>query len=190
MNLDFMQLGNYLYILAAWAGGLLIVFWLSLVYWTVHDMRVRSGSILMRFLAACLVLLFFLPGLLIYLLLRPRRTLEEDFQMTLEEEALLQSIEETPACPGCGRRIKEQWVVCPGCHTKLRKTCVKCGGLLDLPWNICPFCGNPTSTPADEGAGQGEDLPITDRDLDQALMNFDIIDNESRGSSESGLNLP
>lgn len=190
MDLDFMQVGNYLYVLAAWAGVLVIVFWIGLVIWTMRDMHARSGSILWRFLAACLVLIFFLPGLLIYLVLRPRRTLEEEFQMTLEEEALLQSIEENPSCPGCGRRIKEDWIVCPGCHTKLRKICPSCSRLLDLPWNICPYCGNPTSQQVDENAAQDEDLVLSDLELDQPLLNFDIINKESRGSSETEPNLP
>jgi RNA polymerase subunit RPABC4/transcription elongation factor Spt4 len=63
--------------------------------------------------------------------------------MTLEEEALLQSIEETPTCPGCGRRIKDNWIICPNCHTKLRKACLHCGKLMELPWNLCPYCGTP-----------------------------------------------
>ncbi|MBU1660458.1 MAG: zinc ribbon domain-containing protein, partial [Chloroflexi bacterium] len=58
--------------------------------------------------------------------------------------ALLQSIEETPVCPGCGRRVKGNWIICPNCHTKLKKTCHQCGKLMDLPWNLCPYCGTPT----------------------------------------------
>lgn len=178
MILDNLQIGNTIYILAVWASALTVVLWLGLVFWTVRDMRARSGSVLMRFLAACLVLFFFLPGMLVYLLLRPRRTLEEDFQMTLEEEALLQSIEEAPACPGCGRRIKDDWIVCPGCHTKLRKICTHCNRLLDLPWNICPFCGNATVEAVDNMNTPELDVSNPDIDLDKALVDFDIIDRE------------
>ena len=85
----------------------------------------------------------FLPGIIIYLILRPAQTLEDEYQQTLEEEALLQAIEESPLCPGCGRRIKDSWSVCPNCHTKLRKNCHHCGKLMELPWNICPHCGTP-----------------------------------------------
>jgi RNA polymerase subunit RPABC4/transcription elongation factor Spt4 len=178
MILDNIQIGNTLYILAAWGSVMAVVLWLGLVFWTVRDMRARSGSVLMRFLAACLVLFFFIPGVLVYLILRPRRTLEEDFQITLEEEALLQSIEEAPACPGCGRRIKDDWIVCPGCHTKLRKVCVHCNRLLDLPWNICPYCGNSTTEAPEENPALEQVLPDSDLDLDKALLDFDIIDKE------------
>jgi RNA polymerase subunit RPABC4/transcription elongation factor Spt4 len=62
---------------------------------------------------------------------------------TLEEEALLQSIEDNSVCPGCNRQIKEDWVACPNCHTKLKKPCHQCGKLMELAWNLCPYCGTP-----------------------------------------------
>ena len=86
----------------------------------------------------------FLTGNLVYMILRPRHTLEDEYQRTLEEEALLQSIEETPVCPGCGRRTQTDWMVCPNCHTKLKKPCLQCGKLMELPWNLCPYCSTPT----------------------------------------------
>jgi RNA polymerase subunit RPABC4/transcription elongation factor Spt4 len=90
------------------------------------------------------VAVLFLPGIVVYLILRPRHTLEDEYQRTLEEEALLQSIEETPVCPGCGRRTQPDWIVCPNCHTKLKKPCHHCGKLMELAWNLCPYCGTPT----------------------------------------------
>jgi RNA polymerase subunit RPABC4/transcription elongation factor Spt4 len=96
---------------------------------------------LARILAVLVVAVLFLPGIIIYLILRPPRTLEEEYQQSLEEEALLQSIEESSLCPGCGRRTRENWTVCPNCHTKLRKACHQCGKLMELPWNLCPYCG-------------------------------------------------
>jgi RNA polymerase subunit RPABC4/transcription elongation factor Spt4 len=92
-----------------------------------------------------------LPGALVYLVLRPSRTLEEEYQQTLEEEALLQAIEDQAVCPGCERRIKDDWVVCPSCQTKLRKPCHSCGRLMELPWNICPYCGTPSPGMRKEG---------------------------------------
>jgi RNA polymerase subunit RPABC4/transcription elongation factor Spt4 len=79
----------------------------------------------------------------IYLILRPAHTLEDEYQHTLEEEALLQSIEDIPVCPGCSRHVKESWMVCPSCHTRLKKTCHQCRKLMDLSWNLCPYCGTP-----------------------------------------------
>jgi RNA polymerase subunit RPABC4/transcription elongation factor Spt4 len=116
-----------------------------LAIWTYRDITARAKDPLIRFLAVLVVAILFLPGIVVYLILRPQRTLEEEYQQTLEEEALLRAIEETPTCPGCGRRTKDDWLVCPHCHTKLKKPCHHCGYLMDLAWNLCPHCG--TSAP-------------------------------------------
>ena len=143
MTFDPASLTNILLILTAWGAAFLAALWLSLVIWTFRDIRSRARDPLARILAVLVVAVLFLPGIIIYLILRPPRTLEQEYQQTLEEEALLQAIEESPLCPGCGRRIKENWVVCPNCHTKLRKNCHQCGKLMELPWNLCPYCGTP-----------------------------------------------
>jgi RNA polymerase subunit RPABC4/transcription elongation factor Spt4 len=143
MIFDPSALSNFLMILTLWGGAFVAALWLSLAIWTFRDIRARTRDVLARVLAVLVVLLFFLPGLVIYLILRPPQSLEEEYQQTLEEEALLQTIEDSPLCPGCGRRVRDQWVICPNCQTKLRKPCHQCGKLMELPWNICPFCGNP-----------------------------------------------
>lgn len=143
MNFDPTQLSNFLLILAAWGGAFVAALWLSLVIWTYRDIRSRARDFMARLLAVLVVAVLFLPGIVIYLILRPPRTLDEEYQQALEEEALLQSIEESNLCPGCGRRIKENWVACPSCHTKLKKACHQCGKLMELPWNLCPYCAAP-----------------------------------------------
>jgi RNA polymerase subunit RPABC4/transcription elongation factor Spt4 len=92
-----------------------------------------------------MVVVFGPLGLLLYLLLRPRETLAEVYERSLEEEALLQDLEERVVCPGCRRKIEEDWQVCPDCHTILKKTCLNCGHLLHLRWNICPHCAAPAA---------------------------------------------
>ncbi len=143
MTLDPTFLSNFLLVLTAFGGALLAALWIALVIWTYRDIRARSRDPLVQILSTLLVAVLNLPGVLVYLILRPPRTLEEEYQRTLEEEALLQALEDLPLCPGCERRVKDEWQVCPNCHTKLKKTCHNCGRLMELPWNICPFCGTP-----------------------------------------------
>jgi RNA polymerase subunit RPABC4/transcription elongation factor Spt4 len=69
--------------------------------------------------------------------------LEEEYQHSLEEEALLQSLEEIPLCPGCSRRTEKDWIVCPHCQTRLKKRCHNCDQIMELPWNLCPYCAAP-----------------------------------------------
>lgn len=136
-------LSNLVLIAVGFGAAFLSALWLSLIIWTYRDIRRRARDPLARILAVLVVAVLFLPGILVYLILRPQRTLEEEFQSTLEEEALLQSIEDNAVCPGCGRRIREDWVACPSCHTRLKKPCHQCGRLMELPWNLCPYCGTP-----------------------------------------------
>jgi RNA polymerase subunit RPABC4/transcription elongation factor Spt4 len=143
MRFDPTSLSNFMLIMAAWGGAFIAALWLSLVIWTYRDIRGRARSFMVRILAVLVVAVLFLPGIVIYLILRPLRTLEEEYQHTLEEEALLQAIEESTLCPGCGRRIKDNWTICPNCHTRLKKACHECGKLMELPWNLCPYCGTP-----------------------------------------------
>ncbi len=143
MVFDPTTFSSFVLFLTAWGGAFLAALWLSLVIWTYRDIRRRARDPLARILAVLVVAVLFLPGIVVYLILRPARTLEEEYQRTLEEEALLQAIEDVSLCPGCGRRVKDNWVFCPGCHTKLKKNCHQCGKLMELPWNLCPYCGTP-----------------------------------------------
>lgn len=136
-------LSNLLLVLTGFGGAFIAALWIALVIWTYRDIRGRTDDQLVQILATLLAALLNLPGVLVYLILRPQRTLEEEYQRTLEEEALLQTLEEMPLCPGCERMVKDDWQVCPNCHTKLKKPCQNCGKLMELPWNLCPYCGAP-----------------------------------------------
>jgi hypothetical protein len=143
MIVDPQTINNLITAGAAWGLAFIVALWVSLVFWTNRDIKARSRDKLLRILAIVVVALLFLPGIVIYLILRPAHTLEEEYQQTLEEEALLQSIEDAAVCPGCGRKTQDAWLVCPSCHTRLRKTCHQCRRLMDLSWNLCPYCGTP-----------------------------------------------
>lgn len=149
LNLE--SISNYLLVTTAFLGAFAAALWLSLIIWTFRDMRARSRDPFAQILAALVVAVLTLPGLVVYLILRPPKTLDEAYQHTLEEEALLREIEETPVCPGCGRRTQTNWQVCPSCQTRLKKPCSRCGNLMELPWNLCPFCATPVPGKRIEG---------------------------------------
>jgi len=141
MSIDPSFMSSFALVLTGFGGAFLAALWVSLVVWTYRDIRTRARDPLVQILSALLVAVLNIPGVLVYLILRPQRTLEEEYQHTLEEETLLQALEDQPLCPGCERRVHEDWQVCPHCQTRLRKPCPQCGRLLELPWNICPYCG-------------------------------------------------
>jgi len=132
---------TYLTILSTICGGVLVALFGGMAIWTFRDIRARSRDILAQILATLLVLVLPVVGLVVYLMLRPRETLEEAYEHSLEQEALLQAIEEAEECPGCGQKVDGSFLYCPDCHTRLKKACPQCGRALRLRWSLCPYCG-------------------------------------------------
>lgn len=131
---------------------LLAALWLAMIVWTYRDMRSRSRDTIAQIGSALLVALLIIPGLIIYLLVRPRETLSEAYERSLEEEALLQEIEEKPTCPGCGQRVQANWQACPHCFTRLKKPCVHCHQMLELSWQVCPYCTTQQRATTEQGS--------------------------------------
>jgi hypothetical protein len=121
----------------------LVALWFALVAWTFRDIEARSRSVFTQVFSTLLVVLFFVPGLFLYLILRPKETLDQAFQRALEEEYLLQDLDDLPLCPGCQRSVDPEFVLCPHCRTALRGPCPACSRLIDLRWDVCPYCSVP-----------------------------------------------
>ncbi len=121
----------------------IIVLWISAVIWTFRDIRERTRDPFFQAVSVFLVLVFNLPGLWLYLILRPPQTLAEAYARSLEEEALLQELEDQKACPNCRRRVSDDFLVCPSCETQLKETCAVCSRPLAYSWTACPYCGTP-----------------------------------------------
>lgn len=134
------RIGIIVEMIVTMVAAFLVAFWLGLAVWTFRDIRARSRDPLAVLLATLLVLAFGPVGVLLYLLLRPKETLAEQYDRALEEEALLREIEELHLCPGCRRPTHPDWQLCPYCHTPLRQPCPHCDRLVDLNWTVCPFC--------------------------------------------------
>jgi hypothetical protein len=145
--------------LLVYGGMALAAFWLAMIIWTYRDMRARSRDTIAQIIVALMVAILTIPGLLIYLFLRPRETLSEAYERSLEEEALLQEIEEKPVCPGCKQRVSVEWQACPNCHTRLKKPCTRCGRMLELAWDLCPYCASAQPNFATERMTAGHARP-------------------------------
>lgn len=125
-------------------GAYFVAFWFSLIVWTFRDVRARSRDFFTQALGTLLVVPpppLNLAGLVLYFVLRPRETLSESYERSLEEEALLQGIEDVEVCPACKQLTERDYVVCPNCYTQLRKKCPDCGRLMELDWTLCAYCG-------------------------------------------------
>lgn len=128
-------------LVAALAGSYLAILWLSAIVWTYRDIKDRSSDVLSQIIAVLLVIVFNIPGLIIYLILRPHQTLTEAYERNLEMEAMLHEMGEQGFCPTCRRRVQADFLFCPHCSISLRSPCASCSKPLVLSWENCPYCG-------------------------------------------------
>lgn len=136
----------FLQLFVAFFGAYLLAVWISLIVWTFRDIRARARDIFAQLLSVLLVVIFNVPGLLLYFLLRPRETLADGYERELSEEALLQDIEDKQVCPECHQKIQSDFIVCPNCYTRLKRQCDRCHRILNLRWTKCPYCGTDVPT--------------------------------------------
>jgi len=160
-------MGEELVVLAGVVAGVwALLLWLSVVVWVYRDIRDRTRDSSLQVLSVFVVLMFFpgfnLPGLSLYLLMRPQNTLEEAYARSLEEEALLRELGDEGSCPSCRRLVDKDFQFCPSCQTQLKDQCAKCERLLSFAWVACPSCGKarpgavPAAQPAPAQVPRGE----------------------------------
>lgn len=138
-------LATIIQIAMALLGAYVAALWFCLVVWTFRDIQKRTRDVVVQVLATALVVLFNVPGLLLYLILRPPETLDELYQRSLESEALLKEIEGGQTCPRCQTPIESDFRLCPSCRGALRAPCEDCGRLVQVNWKVCPYCAHEAS---------------------------------------------
>src|SRR4030067_110946 len=82
-------MGEQLAVLAGVVGGVwALLLWLSIIVWVYRDIRDRTRDLALQVLAVFVVLMFFpgfnIPGLALYLMLRPQEALEEGYARAVE----------------------------------------------------------------------------------------------------------
>jgi len=129
-------------LVAAILGGYAVVLWLGIIVWTYRDIRERTRDGLSQAVAVLMVVVFNIPGLFLYLVLRPSETLAEAYERRLEAQAIMRDLaEQRQTCPACQRTVKEGFLLCPYCRTRLQASCPGCAQPLALNWVVCPYCG-------------------------------------------------
>ena len=142
--------------LVSWPGGSLnaalrlgalillsyaLVLWLSAVVWVYRDIRNRTTDQVSQLIAVVLVAVFNVPGLVVYLVIRPQTSLADAYERSLEAEAILHELQLTAnSCQGCRRPIDDDFNICPHCRIVLREPCRSCGRLIRTSWASCPYC--------------------------------------------------
>jgi len=123
----------------------IVLIWLASAFWAYRDMRLRSASAITPFVAAAAIIvftpIFFLFGLLIYRIVRPKETIAEVNERALAEETMLAEVASHSQCANCSRPVHEDWIICPTCRNRLRRVCPNCEHLIELDWTLCAWCG-------------------------------------------------
>lgn len=123
----------------------ILLIWLASAFWAYRDLRLRTTSVLAPYAAAAFIIvftpIFFLFGLLLYRIVRPKETIGEVSQRALTEEAILGEVQSRPHCANCMRPVHEEWIICPTCRNRLRRVCPNCEHLVELDWTLCAWCG-------------------------------------------------
>ncbi len=130
-----------------------VVLSLGTIVWAYRDIRSRTQDGWTQAVSALIVLVFNLPGLMLYLVLRPQETLSDVYERRLEAEALMRDMPEPqPACPSCNHSVNGDYLVCPNCRTRLREACANCSRPVELGWIACPYCAAPGPSAGDGAA--------------------------------------
>lgn len=171
-------------ILLGWPGGSLesalklfglllvayaLVLWLSALIWVYRDVRNRTNDQASQLIAVLLVGVFNIPGLIVYLVIRPQATLADAYDQSLEAEAILHELQMSAnSCQVCRRPIDDDFNVCPHCRTVLREPCRACARLVRTSWLLCPYCATERAQPRAAApsqsatlAGEASTAPLT-----------------------------
>lgn len=117
------------------------IVWIAIIIWVIKDIINRTNSILFQIFAILTVLIWTPLWIVVYLLIRPSKTLFEQYyeEATLEEWFDIEK-EEKILCPFCKYQIQPDYKFCPNCRECLKKHCIFCQKELNPKWTICPYC--------------------------------------------------
>lgn len=157
---------------------LFIFFWVIVIGWAWNDASERSTNRVFRVLSVLLVALLNVPGLIIYLILRPKQTIAEIYWSDLERRYLKYETAELGDCHNCGFQLQPGFVNCPNCAAVIKVKCEGCGVYIDKDWKHCPFCSKSNNL-----SGASRDLSEEEMEERAALTKKQVEDSvESKGT--------
>jgi len=169
-----------------------IIFWLTVIFWTVKDAKVRNGNFWFILLAVFLLMVFNVLGLLVYLLIRPNTTKEEEYWSDLERKYLLYETDGLIECPKCNNLLFPDYIACPHCGYNVKHECSKCGVFIKNEWKFCPYCGTKqdlrsANTNDKQVSKPSNNIPSSQVDNDNVVLNEDKRDSIKNNKSSNTL---
>jgi hypothetical protein len=143
----------------------LVIVWLSLVYWTWADARRRIADPVLVTTATAASLVPFI-GTVIYSILRPPEFLADAREREVETQASELRMRHLVAqsCPRCEHPIERSWLRCPDCQYRLKDPCRSCNRPVDPRWSICPYCETPMRSSSSREGSRSRSRPAPGAD--------------------------
>ena len=126
--------------------GYAVVLWLALTAWSAMDVFSRTKNWFVRFGSIFLVGFGFFFGFVLYLIIRPQSTIEDQKIRELEEK-MLENQSKIFVCPRCEEMVRDDFLFCSNCGLVIKKECPSCKRALEVAWLQCPFCGVSVGSP-------------------------------------------
>jgi predicted RNA-binding Zn-ribbon protein involved in translation (DUF1610 family) len=113
--------------------------WLGVLFWVARDITIRSRNLLVAAASVLLVLILNIPGLIIYLMLRPSATLEDNKDYALLYQSILDK--DVYLCHSCQLPVHAEHKHCAHCGVAQTLKCAECNYKVNAAWNHCINCG-------------------------------------------------
>lgn len=117
------------------------VLWFAMVIWVGRDIINRTNNILFQVFVILLNIVLPVFGLILYLIIRPSKTLLEKYYDELEYNFLSDQASGDEQCPKCEGAIDQDFLYCPSCAQKVKNSCWHCNHIYLSRYVVCPYCG-------------------------------------------------
>lgn len=117
------------------------VLWFAIVIWVGRDIINRTNNILFQVFVILLNVVLPVFGLILYLIIRPGKTLLEKYYEELEYNFLADQSSPDGTCPRCEGAISSDFLYCPSCSEKVKNSCPHCKHIYLSQYVVCPYCG-------------------------------------------------
>lgn len=118
----------------------LLCLWLLFTLWVVRDIASRTSNPIVILTVFVFVLVFNIPGLILYMLLRPEKTVEEARALDIYHMSQLE--DNLITCHSCISVVRKSYNYCSVCGSDLYAQCEYCDHRIDPIWTNCVYCGN------------------------------------------------
>ncbi|MCK9369011.1 zinc ribbon domain-containing protein [Candidatus Dojkabacteria bacterium] len=145
-------------------SALFIVFWIFVLGWVWIDSGERTTNKMTRLVGVILVAVLNIIGLIIYLIVRPKQTIQELYWADLERRYLKYETAELGDCPNCGFSLQPGFNICPKCKYEIKINCKGCQMWIDKTYTYCPFCAKATRQ-----VEEGEEVIASNEEMEEEI---------------------